>query len=77
MTEGRRRARVEWVAIAIAGAFLVLAVIGLAYLAAHFSRYHSGWREAVPEVIQDVAWLPLLIAAWWIKIRVEDWVNGG
>ena len=63
-------------AIGIAVAFLILAVAGLALVASHFSRYHSGWREAIPEAIQDVAWLPLMAAAWWIKIRVEDWLNG-
>jgi hypothetical protein len=76
MNDHRRRARVEWVAIGIAGAFLLLSGIGLAFVASHFSRYHSGWREAIPEVIQDVAWLPPMASDWWVKIRVEDWLNG-
>lgn len=76
MTEERRRARTAWVAICIAIAFLVLAGAGLARVASHFSQYHSGWREVVPGTIQDFAWLPLMAAALWVKIRVEDWLNG-
>ena len=77
MNEERRRARVQWVAIGAAAAFLGAGIMCLAYIAAHFARYHSGWREMIPEAIQDLAWLPLMAAAWWIKIRVEDWLNGG
>ena len=76
MSEDRRRARVEWVAIGIAGAFLVLAITGLGFIAWHFSHYHAGWREAVPEAIQHFGWMPTMGAAWWIKIRVEDWLSG-
>ena len=76
MSSERRRARVQWAAIGTAVTFLVLAIVGMAYAASHFAQYHSGWREAIPELIQDIAWLPLLFATWWIKIRVEDWLTG-
>ena len=76
MSDERRRARIAWMAIGVAVAFLALGVVALAFVASYFSRYHSGWREAIPEAVRDVAWLPLMAAAWWIKIRVEDWLNG-
>ena len=57
-------------------AFLALGVVGLGFVASYFSRYHSDWREAIPEAVRDVGWLPLMAAAWWIKIRVEDWLDG-
>lgn len=76
MTDQRRRARVAWVAIGVAITILALGIVWLAYFASYFSRYHSGWREADPKAIQDLASLPLMAAAWWIKICLEDWLNG-
>ena len=72
----RRRRRVEGLALAIAAAFVVLSIAGLALVAAHFGRFHSGWREAVPEAILDFTWLPLIGAAIWLRNCVLDWLNG-
>jgi len=40
------------------------------------SRRHPGWGDVLHEFVQDFAWLPLMAAAWWIKTRVQDWLNG-
>ena len=69
MNDERERARIERVAIGVASALLLLTVIDFAYAASYFSRFRSGSREAIPEAVQDVAWLPLMAAAWWVKIR--------
>jgi hypothetical protein len=76
VSEDRRRARVAWVAIGIAVGFLGLAIWGLAELASHLARRHPDWASLLHEFMQDFAWLPLMAAAWWVKIRVEDWLKG-
>jgi hypothetical protein len=76
MTEERRRARVEWVALAAAATFLGFAIFGLAEAAAYLSRLHAEWAEGLHELLQDVAWAPLMFGAWRIKVTVQDWLNG-
>lgn len=76
MNDERRRARVQWVAIGIALAFLCLSIWGLVEAASHLGRRHPELADLLREFAQDFAWLPLMAAAWWIKIRVEDWLNG-
>ena len=79
MNESRRRARVAWVAwvaIGVAVAFLGLSIWGLVEAASHLGRRHPDWADLLREFAQDFAWLPLMAAAWWVKIWAEDWLNG-